>query len=75
MSIKLGTGQGVYPSKTLHKNGAYELIINLDFYFLDNCYLQPTDEDEILKINSKLGGGKSPGHDNIKSSLIKPYCK
>ncbi len=35
------------------------------------CFFQPTDENEIMKIISKLGSGKSAGHDNIKSDIIK----
>ena len=33
--------------------------------------MRPTDEGEIDKIIKKLGNKKSPGHDNIKSDLIK----
>ena len=40
-------------------------------HFSSTCYLKPTDENEILKIIGKLGSNKSPGHDNIKSDLVK----
>ena len=40
-------------------------------HFSSTCFLQPTDEEEIAKIIKKLGNKKSPGHDNIKSDLIK----
>ena len=44
--------------------------------YLDNssnstCFLNPTDEGEIHKIINDLGNGKSPGHDQIKSDLVK----
>ncbi len=35
------------------------------------CFFMPTDENEILKIISKLGSRKSPGYDLIKSDLVK----
>jgi len=39
------------------------------------CFLKPTDEEEIVKLINKLGNGKSPGHDNLKSNLVKRVAK
>ena len=35
------------------------------------CFFKPTDESEILKIIKNLGSRKSPGHDLVKSDLVK----
>jgi hypothetical protein len=40
-------------------------------HFSATCFLQPTDKEEILQIIGKLGSRKSPGHDNIKSDIVK----
>ena len=40
-------------------------------HFSATCFLRPTDEDEILQIIGNLGNRKSPGHDNIKSDIVK----
>ena len=38
---------------------------------ISTCFFKPTDEEEILKIISKLGSNKSAGHDDIKSDIVK----
>lgn len=45
-------------------------------FYLDNpnnatCFFKPTDTEEILKIISKLGSGKSAGHDGIQPILLR----
>ena len=40
-------------------------------HFSATCFLRPTDVDEILQIIGNLGNRKSPGHDNIKSDIVK----
>ena len=39
------------------------------------CFFTPTNEDEIVKIISKLGSRKNAGHDNVKSDLIKQVAQ
>ena len=39
------------------------------------CFFKPTNEEETHKGNKKLGSRKSPGHDGIKSDLVKQIAE
>jgi hypothetical protein len=57
-------------ASTINHNGK-----DYSSYLLGNnsssCFFKPTNEEEIMKIITKFGSRKSPGHDLITSDLVK----
>ncbi len=53
---------------------------DFSFYLNENhtastFFFKPTDEEEICTLIAKLGNGKSAGHDDIKSDVVKQVSK
>ena len=45
------------------------------FVFVFVLFFKPTIEEEIIKVIKKLGSRKSPGHDRLKSDLVKQIAE
>ena len=43
--------------------------------FSETFFFQTVNEEEIIKLIKKLGSSKSPGHDGIKSDLVKQIAE
>ena len=71
---KFFAGIGPSLAKSIKHSGK-DFHLYLDKENSHTCFFKPTDENEIMRIIGKLGSKKSPGHDGIRSDLVKKIAQ